>query len=95
MKINFKIIKYYLSSDKLMRPMLQMLLNLTSDNEYAATRLAVSNLIGQVLKQFNQMNGQIKIKIKINSLFSLVFKLLENLSVSAEARVVFWKCKLQ
>lgn len=76
-----------------MRPMLQMLLNLTSENEYAATRLATTNLIGQVLKQFNQMNGQIKIKIKINSLFSLVFKLLENLSVSAEARVIFWKCK--
>jgi len=83
-----------LGSDKLMRPLLQMLLNLTSDNEFAASRVAGSNLISQVTKQFNQFNNQIKIKIKINSLFSLVFRLLDNLSVSSEARVIFWKANL-
>ena len=74
--------------------MLRMILNITSENEYAASRIASSNLIGQIIKQFHQFNSQIKIKIKINSLFSLVFRLLENLSISAEARVIFWKGKL-
>ena len=82
------------SSEKLTRPMLRMILNITSENEYAASRIASSNLIGQIIKQFHQFNSQIKIKIKINSLFSLVFRLLENLSISAEARVIFWKGKL-
>jgi hypothetical protein len=80
-----------LGQEKLIRALLQMIHNLTHDCISTSTRVANSQLMTQMIKQFHSYNSQIKVKIKINSIFGLIFKALNNLSVSPEARAVLWK----
>ena len=72
----------------------QLILSFTHEHQEAASKVAQTPLIGQIVKQFQVFNSQIKVKIKINSVYSLIFKTLDNLSISPEARAYFWKGKI-
>ena len=71
----------------------KLVLNFSHEHLEASSKVAQTPLIGQIVKQFHTFNSQIKVKIKINSVYSLIFKTLDNLSISAEARAYFWKGK--
>ena len=69
----------------------KLVLNFSHEHQEASSKVAQTPLIGQIVKQFHTFNSQIKVKIKINSVYGLIFKTLDNLSISAEARAYFWK----
>ena len=88
---NYQFSSIKLNFEDMFDNLRKLLLNFSHEHQEASSKVAQTPLIGQIVKQFHTFNSQIKVKIKINSVYSLIFKSLDNLSISAEARAYFWK----
>jgi len=85
---------FALSNEKLVRSLLQMLLNFTNGSSEACSVISTKPIMNAIIKQFNHFRGQIKVKIKTSSIFALNFNLLSNMAISSECRAHYWKVNL-